>query len=231
MKRSPTGLSFPAFMTGGASHCLQTARCVIVGQTLTERHERVTSVDGQRHRNTSTGTGRTMTDDLTALRHMVEENARIAQETGVGSGSIAFEPQSVLALLDRLERAEAAIERIRAVHGQHPRWPDKCGGCDGYYPCPEYACAPVTCTQLRSLRMPKTSRCKATTKPGIGAFIRTSSETGRLNLLSRLARSVSGIEAEGTTRRRKRTLQQSRSETRFKQTTGRIGNEREWKGC
>ena len=80
-----------------------------------------------------------MTDDLTALRHMVEENARIAQETGVGSGSIAFEPQSVLALLDRLERAEAAIERIRAVHGQHPRWPDKCGGCDGYYPCPTVA--------------------------------------------------------------------------------------------
>jgi hypothetical protein len=54
-----------------------------------------------------------MTDDLTALRHMAEENARIAQETGVGSGSIAFEPQAVLALLDRLERAEAERDEAR----------------------------------------------------------------------------------------------------------------------
>ena len=57
-----------------------------------------------------------MTDVLTALRHMVEENARIAQETGVGSGSIAFEPQSVLALLDRLERAERELEVAMAPH-------------------------------------------------------------------------------------------------------------------
>ncbi len=42
-------------------------------------------------------------------------------------------------LKSRAERAEAAIERVRAVHGQHPRWPDKCGGCDGYYPCPTLA--------------------------------------------------------------------------------------------
>lgn len=52
-----------------------------------------------------------MSDDLTTLRRMAEENARIAQETGVGSGSIAFKPQFVIALLDRLERAEAAVAR------------------------------------------------------------------------------------------------------------------------
>ena len=57
-----------------------------------------------------------MTDDLTALRRMAEENARIAQETGVGSGSIAFEPQAVLALLDRLERAERELEVAMAPH-------------------------------------------------------------------------------------------------------------------
>ena len=34
-----------------------------------------------------------------------------------------------------LAGALAAIERVRAIHEQHPRWPDKCGGCDGYYPC------------------------------------------------------------------------------------------------
>ena len=33
------------------------------------------------------------------------------------------------------DAALAAIERVRAIHEQHPRWPDKCGGCDGYYPC------------------------------------------------------------------------------------------------
>lgn len=33
------------------------------------------------------------------------------------------------------DAAVAAIERVRAIHEQHPRWPDKCGGCDGYYPC------------------------------------------------------------------------------------------------
>ena len=55
-----------------------------------------------------------MTDDLTALRRMAEANARIAEEVGNTSGSISFAPQFFLSLLDRLERAEAAIERAKA---------------------------------------------------------------------------------------------------------------------
>ena len=54
-----------------------------------------------------------MTDDLTALRRMAEENARIAEDVGNNSGSISFAPQFVLSLLDRLERAEAAIAHLK----------------------------------------------------------------------------------------------------------------------
>lgn len=43
------------------------------------------------------------------------------------------------ALRAERDAALAAVERVRAMHEQHPRWPDKCGGCDGYYPCPTVA--------------------------------------------------------------------------------------------
>ena len=75
--------------------------------------------------------------DLLALLDRLEQAETLVRKQGRYIEEL--ERVDSVGLLAQAERAAAAIERVRAVHGQHPRWPDKCGGCDGYYPCPTLA--------------------------------------------------------------------------------------------
>lgn len=76
-----------------------------------------------------------MTDDLTTLR----ARALWYQEQGWLTHTVKIE--DYLALLDRLERAEAAIERVRDVHRRvGASWPHEggvyvCSADNGRWPC------------------------------------------------------------------------------------------------